>query len=169
MSGRTGHDGAVRVVRLSENPALRPVGSALVQDYLRLPDAWGGHTPDLLPASHQAVIDGYPGEARPPRGDALIAEAAGTVAGQVLVGPHDADAAKLERMYVVEQARGQGLGALLLHEALELAKSLAYRRVVLDVMPERLSAITLYESFGFAPIEPYADYGCPMAFLGREV
>lgn len=157
------------VLRLSENLALRSTGCALVEDYLRLADAWGGDTPAVLPAAHQAIVDGYPGDASPPGGDALIAATADAVLGQVLVVPHAVDVAKIERLYVVESARHRGMGTVLLSNALDLANSLGYRSVVLDVIPERRGAISLYERFGFTPIAPYADYGRPMVFLGRPL
>lgn len=125
------------VLRLSENRALRSTGCALVEDYLRLADAWGGDTPAVLPAAHQAIVDGCPGDASPPGGDALIAATADAVLGQVLVVPHSVDVGKVERLYVMQAARRRGLGTALLSTALDLANSLGYRSVVPNVMPRR--------------------------------
>jgi GNAT superfamily N-acetyltransferase len=91
------------------------------------------------------------------------------VTGQVLVVRHDDHAARLERMYVVEEFQRQGVASQLLDAAVAHARVLGYCRVVLDVLAERSVAMRLYEVHGFAPIEPYADYGRPMVFLGRDV
>lgn len=98
-----------------------------------------------------------------------MALSADSVVGQVLLVRHDEQAARLERMYVVEDHQRQGVASELLVTALAEAHALGYRRVVLDVIAERVGAIGLYMRHGFAPIEPYADHGRPMVFLGRDV
>jgi GNAT superfamily N-acetyltransferase len=164
-----GRIGPVRAVRLSEVPKWRDVGVALLEEYLRLPDAWQGDVPDVLPGIYQAVVDGYPGEATPPGGDALLVEVADDVVAQVLLVPHTRGVGRFERMCVVERARGQGVGGFLIEKGLGLARSLGYRRVVLDVIAERDAALRLYGRYGFTPISAYADYGRPMVFLGRQI
>ena len=91
------------------------------------------------------------------------------VIGQVLLVRHDDHASRLERMSVVEKFQRQGVASQLVDAAAARVHVLGYRRVVLDVLAERSVAIRLYEAHGFAPIEPYADYGRPMVFLGRDV
>jgi len=123
------HVPAVRVRRLSEVPSLRPDGVALVDGYLRLADAWGGEVPDVLPPVLQRVVAGFPGDALPPEGEVLVAEVDGAPVGQVLLVPHSPGVGRLERMYIVEPRRRQGLGQLLLEEALAVAATFGHRRV----------------------------------------
>ena len=123
----------------------------------------------MLPRGFRALLASFPGEASPPGGDVLLAVAGDEVVGQVLVVRHDDGAARLERMYVVEPFQRQGIASRLLGAAVAHARVLGYRRIVLDVLAERTGARRLYESHGFAPIEPYTDYGRPMVFLGRDV
>jgi GNAT superfamily N-acetyltransferase len=155
----------VEVMRLSSEPCRRDRGAALLEEYFRLPDAWGGRPPAQLPRPHRSLVTGYPGGAVPPDGDVLLAFHCRVVVGQVLIVRHSSEIARLERMYVVERARGHGVGKSLLSYAVELARLLRYDTVVLDVIAERVAALQLYERFGLAPVEPYADYGRPMGFL----
>jgi GNAT superfamily N-acetyltransferase len=66
--------------------------------------------------------------------------------------------AELKRMYVVPDARGRGLGRVVL-EALEgEARRLAYRAIVLETGDRQAEALGLYRSAGYAPIPCYGIY-----------
>lgn len=65
------------------------------------------------------------------------------------------DQAEIKRMYIQEAYQGRGLGKKLLVEAIQLARDLNYKTLLLDTMPIMASAIYLYESFGFQRIAPY--------------
>lgn len=160
---------AVDVVLLSREPAHTPQAVALLERYLRLPEPWPRGVPAVLPRAFRAALNSFPGEACPPDGEVFLAMSGDEVIGQVLVVRHDDRSARLERMYVVEEFQRQGVASALLDAAVAHARVLGYRRVVLDVLAERSGAVRLYEARGFAPITPYADYGRPVVFLGREV
>ena len=73
---------------------------------------------------------------RPPA-KSVLARVAGTVVGQVPLLRHDDDTGRLERTCVTDSFQRNGIGAHLLHHALDLARWLGYRRiVVLDVIAE---------------------------------
>lgn len=61
---------------------------------------------------------------------------------------------RLVRLAVDEQARGRGVGKLLMHSVFELARELSVKAgcvgVVVDAKPE---AIAFYATYGFEPIE----------------
>ena len=63
--------------------------------------------------------------------------------------------AEIKRMYVQPGYRGQGIGRMLLGDALEEAKRLGYRFIRLDTIPDMKSARHLYSSMGFYEIEDY--------------
>jgi GNAT superfamily N-acetyltransferase len=70
----------------------------------------------------------------------------------------DDERAELKRMYVVPDARGRGLGRVVL-EALEgEARRLAYRAIVLETGDRQAEALGLYRSAGYAPIPCYGIY-----------
>lgn len=72
--------------------------------------------------------------------------------GMVLVASTgDPASAGLYGMWVAPHARGSGIGASLLREALRMASGLGYARMILDVCDHNEPAIRLYEGMGFEP------------------
>ena len=86
--------------------------------------------------------------ARDPDGRAL---ATGAV---VLQG----DWAEIKRMWVEEDARGQGLSRLMLDALTEKARSEGIRVLRLETGVDSHAALALYERTGFQRREPFADY-----------
>jgi putative acetyltransferase len=58
--------------------------------------------------------------------------------------------AELVKMYLHQQARGRGLGRLLIERCLEAAKKMGYKKIYLETMPELGKAVAVYEKFGFS-------------------
>ena len=71
--------------------------------------------------------------------------------------------AEIKRMYVKPDARGKGLGRKMLNKAILEAKTLGYRFLRLDTVPDMESAIQLYLSTGFYEIEDYTYNPIPGA------
>jgi putative acetyltransferase len=71
---------------------------------------------------------------------------------------------ELVKMYLSGAARGRGLGRQLIDFALEKARSLGYRQVYLETMPELRQAVSVYEKFGFSylpgPLGNSGHFGC---------
>jgi putative acetyltransferase len=61
----------------------------------------------------------------------------------------DPDTCELVKMYLLPEARGKGLGRTLIEKCLEHARSLGYRKVYLESMPELKQALKVYEKYGF--------------------
>lgn len=61
------------------------------------------------------------------------------------------EAAGLYAVWVAPEARGLGVGDMLIEAAIACARAAGYRRLVLDVGDHNLAAIRLYERHGFAP------------------
>lgn len=68
-----------------------------------------------------------------------------------------ADAAYLKRMWVAPEARGLGLGRLLLRELEGRAKSLGYRKVRLETERSLTEAQQLYRASGYEEVPPFND------------
>ncbi len=60
---------------------------------------------------------------------------------------------ELRKMYLEREVRGKGLGKRLLERCVEQARRLGYRRVELETAAPLKEAISLYERYGFRPIE----------------
>jgi len=70
----------------------------------------------------------------------------------------DGTRAELKRMYVVPEARGRGLGRLLLVELEAEARRLGYARIVLETGDRQPEALGLYASAGYERIPCYGIY-----------
>ena len=62
---------------------------------------------------------------------------------------------ELKRMYIKKEARGKGLGNIMMIHALQLGQELNYLQMRLDTLPTMSAAINLYEKYGFYEIEAY--------------
>lgn len=75
--------------------------------------------------------------------------------------PHTCE---LVKMYLLPEARGQGLGSDLITRCLGIARSFGYRNVYLESMPELEKALTVYEKMGFryldGPMGNTGHFGC---------
>lgn len=56
---------------------------------------------------------------------------------------------ELVKMYLRAEARGRGLGKLLIEKCLEFAKGFRYLQIYIETMPELRKALSIYEKFGF--------------------
>ncbi len=97
-----------------------------------------------------------PNEYGPPAGAALLVrdDEDGAV-GVVGVRRFDDVAGELKRMYLAPTARGTGLGQALAEVAVNAARALGHRRLLLDTVAWMTPAIAVYESLGFEEIDPY--------------
>ena len=97
-----------------------------------------------------------PTEYGPPTGAAFVAvDSLGEAVGVVGVRRFADGEAELKRMYVDPAARGTGAGRALADAAVEAARGLGYRRVLLDTVAWMEAAIATYERLGFVGVEPY--------------
>jgi putative acetyltransferase len=71
---------------------------------------------------------------------------------------------ELVKMYLKKEARGRGLGKLLIEKCLTTAKEMGYQKVYLETLPELRKAVSVYEKFGFryleAPMGDTGHFGC---------
>jgi putative acetyltransferase len=96
-----------------------------------------------------------------------IVESAGKVIGgcgiNKLTGSNE-NICELQRMFIIPEARGLGLGKALLNHCINSAKQFNYSSLYLESLSPMLSAIKLYENFGFkklaAPLGSTGHTGC---------
>jgi putative acetyltransferase len=76
---------------------------------------------------------------------------------------------ELVKMYLLPQARGMGLGKLLIERSLAFARECGYRQVYLETMPQLRQAMSVYEKFGFSylegPLGNTGHFGCDVWML----
>ncbi len=101
-----------------------------------------------------------------------VAEVNGVLAGGAGIFPSDGlpeDTCELVKMYLVPEARGLGLGKLLIEKAMEFARTAGYKKIYLETMPELRQAVRVYEKFGFryldGPVGNTGHFGCDIWML----
>ena len=94
-------------------------------------------------------------EYAPPSGTFLLARNEGEFLGCGALRRFSVTDCEMKRLYVRPAGRNLGLGRQLALVLINEAKSLGYRRMLLDTLPTMQSAQALYKSLGFQPIEPY--------------
>ncbi len=76
---------------------------------------------------------------------------------------------ELVKLYLLPEARGKGIGRLLIEQCFESARKFGYRQVYLETMPELKNAMSLYERSGFnylpGPLGNTGHFGCDLWML----
>lgn len=159
-----------RVSLLSDNPEHHLGAVALLEEYLRLPDGWGAAgAPRRLPRVLDRQISAFPGEAVPPFGDVVVADAQGKIAAAGHVVRLDAERCEFTRLYVRPEYREAGLGRRVVEAMIGRARTLSYTSAVVHVLPGRTAALGLWDAMDFRKSPPYRDYGFPMESKARSL
>jgi DNA-binding MarR family transcriptional regulator/GNAT superfamily N-acetyltransferase len=107
------------------------------------------------------IVADYHVDLKPDREHAWIAEVDGARAGCVFCCERDSESAQLRILLVEPWARGLGLGAALVDQCVEFAKTAGYRQMVLWTNDVLTSARRIYEAAGFSLVdeEPHHSFG----------
>ncbi|MEM7486977.1 MAG: GNAT family N-acetyltransferase [Bacteroidota bacterium] len=92
-------------------------------------------------------------------------------AGVAKLDKHDGSVCELQKMYLLEKARGRGLGTQMISRCLESAKEYGFEHCYLETMPYMEAAQKLYKKNGFeyidAPMGNTGHYSCPVWMLKK--
>lgn len=111
---------------------------------------------DLCFQGFEQEVAGLPGCYAPPAGRLLLASVAGEAVGCVGLRPLAPNICEMKRLWVEPGFGGRGLGRALAEAIIDAARTIGYRRMRLDTLPERMPAAQhLYRSLGFVEIPPY--------------
>jgi len=78
-----------------------------------------------------------------------VAECDDFIVGMIGVQRIDEDAAEMRRLRVRDEFRRNGIGSRLMEHAISFCREREFLKVVLDVRIERVSAISMFDTFGF--------------------
>ena len=81
----------------------------------------------------------------------LVEDERGNLAGTVGLCPLDENTCKLRKMYLIPEARGKGLGRRMLERAIEHARRLGFKTIILETVSVMKEAVRLYTRSGFRP------------------
>ena len=109
----------------------------------------------------------------PPNGRMLIAEDAHEILGGVAYRRIDSNTCEMKRLVVRSTANGRGLGRKLCEALMQTAGRDGFRTMRLDTTRDMVEAVSLYRSFGFRDVAPFADYPermrPMMLFMARDL
>lgn len=103
-------------------------------------------------------------------GPVWIVQYDGQVVGTVAAVPKE-QSLYIRSMAIRTEARGLGLGKLLLEQVENFARQQGFRRLFLSTTPFLDSAIRLYEQFGFIRVDegPHELHGTPLFTMEKPV
>ncbi|MBT8239560.1 MAG: GNAT family N-acetyltransferase [Croceitalea sp.] len=108
-------------------------------------------------------LDDMYNEYKTDRSAYFLAEQNGLLLGCAGIAPlkaADDATCELQKMYILEEARGKGLGKQLMAKCLDHAIYLGFKYCYLETMPHMQAAQKLYTNFGFKYLEsPKGDTG----------
>lgn len=153
----------IRNIQLSDNPKL----AVIVRDTLT---EFGANVPGTVyfDPSTDALFELF----QTPRSAYFIAEINGQIMGGAGIYPTEGlppETCELVKMYLLPEARGLGLGRMLMQRCLETALAEGFKQVYLETLPELKQALSVYEKFGFeylsAPLGNSKHFGCGLWML----
>lgn len=90
-------------------------------------------------------------------------------AGIAQLDNYEGPVCELQKMYFLDEARGQGFGEAMILQCMSAARSFGYEQCYLETMPYMVAAQKLYKKVGFRYIDgPMGDTGhfsCPIHMI----
>lgn len=86
----------------------------------------------------------------------FVAEENGVILGCCGIFPTEnlpENTTELVKFYLTKEARGKGIGKLLMEKCFDKAKELGYQQVYLESLPEFNKDVSIYEKQGFQYLE----------------
>ena len=110
---------------------------------------------DLCFQDFEHELSTLPGKYARPKGRLYLAYDQGEAIACIALRPIDERIGEVKRLYVKPTHRRQGLSKILVERIIDDARSLGYKRLVLDTLNTMTPAMNLYKSLGFVEIEAY--------------
>lgn len=98
-----------------------------------------------------------------PTGGIILFKENNNYIGCVGIRKRDVATCEMKRMWIQPAHQGKGLGDVLLTEAIKLAATCGYQKILLDTLNHMKPAIELYKKHKFYEIPPYYNNPDPRA------
>ena len=130
----------------------------LVREFFREYQAW--LNVDICFQGFEEELSSLPGRYAPPKGTIYLVfdgdEAIACAAIRPRIDKPNTEA-EFKRLFVRESNRGKGIGKKVFNVAMNNAKEMGYKTVVLETLPIMKSAKYLYQEYGFKHCDAYFD------------
>jgi putative acetyltransferase len=137
-----------RILEATEHEMVVAAGR-LFREYA----AWLGV--DLGFQGFEEELATLPGKYARPDGRLLLLQAGSEAVGCIALRRFDGTSGEVKRLYVQAAHHGRGLGKALARSALDEARAIGYRRLLLDTLAPMAKARALYRALGFREIAAY--------------
>lgn len=128
--------------------------------------------PKVGTAYADRALDDMYGQYRAPRSVYFVVEREGRIIGGAGIAPleqYTGIVCELQKMYFLQEARGQGIGTRMMDLCLERARQYGFGQCYLETMPYMQAARKLYKRTGFesidAPMGNTGHFSCPVWML----
>lgn len=112
-------------------------------------------TPFIQAHAYEDLKARFPGEYVPPQGRLFLAYQNQQPSGCIAVARWTDTICEVQTLFVRPDYRGLGIAKLLVKQAIQSAHDIGYSKMRLDTLAFMTGAQTLYQSFGFNPIDAY--------------
>ena len=144
----------IREIRLEDNPKIaKTIRSVLIEFGVpKVGTAYEDKSLDCMTETYDSAKKAY-----------YVVEKNGEIfggAGIAQLDNYDGNICELQKMYFMSEARGKGLGSVMMEKCLQFAKAAGFEKCYLETMPYMDDARKLYRKVGFEAIdEPMGDTG----------
>jgi putative acetyltransferase len=149
---------SIRKIKKTDNKALAAIIRTVLTEF-------GGNRPGTAYYDYDTehMFEAYQGK----KEAYYVVELNGKVVGgsgiKQLSGK-DKSICELQKLYILEETRGLGIGKALVDECIKFAKNAGYKKCYLETFPNMTAAINLYKKFDFknldAPLGNTGHGGC---------
>ena len=98
-------------------------------------------------------------------GDFEVIEFRGSIIGSYGIYKIDSDTCELRKMYLKKNFQGMGLGNIMIENSFKIAKSLGYKRMILQTNSLLYKATKLYKKYGFEELKEEVCKRCDLAMF----
>lgn len=159
------NDSSIRKIQLQDNKELASIVRSSLAEF-------GANRPGTVyfdeTTDHLYELFQKPGSVY------FIAEQEGKVLGGAGIYPSEGlpgQTCELVKMYLRPEARGKGLGKILIDKCIGFAQGAGYLQVYIETMPELKKALGIYEKYGFeylnGPLGNTGHFGCNVWMLKK--
>ena len=144
----------IREIRLEDNPKIaKAIRSVLIEFGVpKVGTAYEDKSLDCMTLTYDSPKKAY-----------YVVEKNGEIfcgAGIAQLDNYDGNICELQKMYFMSEARGKGLGSVMMEKCLQFAKEAGFEKCYLETMPYMDDARKLYRKVGFEAIDtPMGDTG----------
>lgn len=98
-------------------------------------------------------------------GDFEVIEFKRSIIGSYGIYKIDSETCELRKMYLNQNFQGMGLGNIMIENSFKIAKSLGYKRMILQTNSVLYKAIKLYKKYGFEELKEEVCERCDLAMV----